>query len=254
MRRCLVALAVLAVLASCSAEPGPLAIASRASSDTIGLGTVSWRVETPASAPPKRLRMASAYQGAGTVLLFGGDDVAPLGDTWLWDGVTWRQPKAAAAPDPRTGHAMAFDAARGKVILFGGVDGTGAVRSDTWAWDGAAWSLLSPTTSPAPRQRHAMAYDARRGKIVLFGGCTDCAAQTLAETWEWDGTLWTLRTNQSPGGDVMAYDSARSVTVLFAGTRAGGATSASLWTTWAMCCASRGIWRERWSRIGSRWG
>ena len=34
-------------------------------------------------------------------------------------------------------HAMAYDVARGQVVLFGGWDGS--CRNDTWVWDGTNW-------------------------------------------------------------------------------------------------------------------
>ena len=42
-----------------------------------------------------------------------------------------------SAPPPRCGHAMAYDVARGRVVLFGGNDG--ARRNDTW---GVEWQHL----------------------------------------------------------------------------------------------------------------
>ena len=37
---------------------------------------------------------------------------------------------------------MAYDAARGKVVLFGGYDGQTNL-ADTWEWDGQAWTCLA---------------------------------------------------------------------------------------------------------------
>src|SRR6185369_4207126 len=42
------------------------------------------------------------------------------------------------APAPRTGHATAYDAAHGTVVLFGG-RGAPGLLSDTWNWDGTVW-------------------------------------------------------------------------------------------------------------------
>ena len=36
-------------------------------------------------------------------------------------------------------HALAFDAARGRTVLFGGGNGAGATFDDTWEWDGSTW-------------------------------------------------------------------------------------------------------------------
>lgn len=58
-----------------------------------------------------------------------------LGGTWTWNGFTWTKRHPATSPDARGGASMAYDAATGTVVLFGGVlsDGTG-VYDDTWTW------------------------------------------------------------------------------------------------------------------------
>lgn len=66
--------------------------------------------------------------------------------------------------EARSSHAMAYDSARGRVVLFGGQG-----SSDTWEWDGNDWTLRSPNNSPPARSRHAMAYDSARQHVVLFG-------------------------------------------------------------------------------------
>jgi len=61
----------------------------------------------------------------------------------------------------RAGHAMAYDAARGQVVLFGGWNG--GPLSDTWVWDGSNWVPKFSASRPPARFAHAMAYDAARG-------------------------------------------------------------------------------------------
>lgn len=58
--------------------------------------------------------------------------------TWDWDGHHWTA-RQDIGPGPRVAHAMTYDAARHRVVLFGGVttpwDAAGTVpsaRSDTW--------------------------------------------------------------------------------------------------------------------------
>jgi hypothetical protein len=94
----------------------------------------------------------------------------------------------------RNGHAMTYDGARRKVLLFGGADAT-QVCSDTWEWDGRCWNRLS-TTGPGPRTFAALAYDSVRKRVVLFGGNRTLFGKTeednelLGDTWEWDGQKW----------------------------------------------------------------
>jgi hypothetical protein len=148
----------------------------------------------------------------------------------------------AGGPGARAGHAMAFDARRGRAVLFGGERGA-TLLGDTWEWDGSQWtracgSAPCATTAPPARFAAAMAYDSQRGVSVLFGGQSQTGA--LADTWEWDGTSWrnACASGCSPApaavsGHAMAYDPAHG-SVLFGGTSCaeGGvcALSNATWT------------------------
>ena len=139
----------------------------------------------------------------------------------------WEE-NSGESPSGRFGHALAYDSARGRVVLFGGRDSSFNRLSDTWEWDGNAWTDVTPSganTSPSGRFGHALAYDSARGRVVLFGG-EDSSFNRLSDTWEWDGTAWTDVTpsgaNPSPlarAGHALAYDSARGRVVLFGGSR-----------------------------------
>jgi hypothetical protein len=77
------------------------------------------------------------------VVLFGGIQITPairfLNDTWIWDGSRWTE-AAVDGPPERGHHAMAYDVARDRVMVFGGTNGPGPqLLSDTWEWDGAQW-------------------------------------------------------------------------------------------------------------------
>ena len=110
-------------------------------------------------------------------------------------------------------HAMVYDEARQRVVLFG-------ERNDTWEWDGETWTQRTPATSPPARYAHALAYDAARQRVVLFGEY-DNNNYLNDTTWEWDGETWTQRTPPtSPPvrwGHALAYDAARQRVVLFGG-------------------------------------
>jgi hypothetical protein len=177
--------------------------------------------------PSARASPAMAYDSArGRVVLFGGDEGSTgtlKQDVWEWDGTSWadRTP-AGTKPSARDDHAMAYDSARGRVVLFGGDDG--ASRQDLWEWDGSAWLNKTPAgTKPNIRKEHAMAYDSARGRLVLFGGIE---SPPTPGVWEWDGSSWIVKTSGDarPSGrynHAMAYDSARSRVVLVGG-HAGG--------------------------------
>ncbi|MDQ3991470.1 MAG: kelch repeat-containing protein, partial [Actinomycetota bacterium] len=142
-------------------------------------------------------------------------------------GYTWL---SETSPPPRVWHAMAYDAARGQVVVFGGAPIQGGPGlGDTWVFEGDDWSLASPKVSPPPRWGHAMAYDSQRQRIVVFGGCCTSEGRPFGDTWEWDGSTWTLRppiVDGQPGASpparglhAMAYDSANRRIVVFGGSR-----------------------------------
>jgi uncharacterized protein (TIGR03437 family) len=139
---------------------------------------------------------------------------------------SWYQYYPPNTPTQRSAHAMAFDSARGQVVLFGGQDLGGAYLSDTWVWDGTNWTQKFPKTVPPGRISHAMAYDSAHSQVVMFGGFDGNADETnFGDTWVWDGTNWTQQLPQTspPGRDsfAMAYDSAHSQVVLFGGFGSG---------------------------------
>jgi cysteine-rich repeat protein len=172
---------------------------------------------------------AMAYDAArGRIVLFGGKNFVdePNNETWEYDGVAWTLvTPTGASPSARSDHAMAYDAARKRVVLFGGVTG-GTTRGDTWAWDGKTWTEVTPKSSPAPRHSHGMTYDAARRCIVLFGGSLVANAENAGvdDTWEWDGAAWTkiaLADGSRPPPryvPAMAYDAARNRVVLYGGS------------------------------------
>src|SRR5258708_2122705 len=72
-----------------------------------------------------RLRWAPnpSYQGAMVydtarqqIVLFGGYRAGTLNETYLWNGTNWTQASPFTLPGSRYAHAMAYDAARQKVI------------------------------------------------------------------------------------------------------------------------------------------
>ena len=153
-----------------------------------------WRRREVAG-PPGRWGHALAYDARrDRVVLFGGSrQDGLLGDTWEWDGMRWRRlaPGGSDRPEPRVGARMAWDAARGVTVLFGG-RGAGGALADTWSWDGLRWRRIAEAGPVPPRRSfHAMDYDPKRGRIVLFGGTPP--GPGLSVVWEWTGRAWVRR-------------------------------------------------------------
>ncbi len=207
-----------------------------------------WTMPTGGPKPSPRQGHAMAWVASRqAVLLCGGTylDSSWSSDTWEWDGVSWAQLNAGS-PGERAYHAIAYDGARDRVVLFGGT-AFGIDSGETWELDpaGPTWAKRAPAQSPPARAKHAMVYDEARHVTVLFGGETLGGATRFADTWEWDGTTWT-DTTRTPGPEArseaaMAYDTGRSKAVLFGGFGAAGPI-ADVWelagSTWALVDAA----------------
>jgi hypothetical protein len=109
---------------------------------------------------------------------------------------------------------MTYDAARDRVVLFGGSQGGGTTDA-TWEWDGLRWTRMPPSsTGPSARTGARMAYDASRKAAILYGG------DGRDDTWSWDGRAWSRVDGRGPGlraHHAMAYDPVRSRIVVFGG-------------------------------------
>ena len=111
----------------------------------MGVTRINAQVNWVPSAPSPRCCMGMAFvstaQSAYT-LLFGGVQgyYSTLGDTWKWEEGGWFQIFPPNSPPAREGLGMAYDAATGTVVLFGGSSGLfggGCCDpNDTWIWDG----------------------------------------------------------------------------------------------------------------------
>ena len=126
----------------------------------------------------------------GQLVLFGGRDLNGnfLSDTWLWNGSTWTRASLSINPPARLQATMAYDAALGQLVLFGGYEPSlGSSGSDTWLWNGTTWTQANPGTSPPARIEAAMAYDATIGQMVLFGGSGNLGL--LTDTWSYESPI-----------------------------------------------------------------
>lgn len=196
--------------------------------DTWEYDGVDWRQRTTATAPSPRSGVVMAYDTVRQVVLaYGGAWGLDL--FWQWDGTNWTPLPPPGGMLIHQRHCGAFDAARGRFVVFGGdvvTQSTPYFRptGETWEWDGATWVQAQPTTYPAfPWFPGSMAYDAARQRCLL--------RSNGYQNWEWDGTDWS--STQMPGPttvdrSVLVYDSARARTVVFGG-RLNWQTQAETW-------------------------
>lgn len=124
--------------------------------------------------------------------------------------------------DNATGCAMAADDA-GIVLLYGGLQGYGFSQAvGTWQYSAGTWTQIAASGPQVGLQDHGMVFDSGRGVWVLYGGSYGAFVFTTSdETWEFDGTAWTMRSPlATPGGLTghgMCFDRARNVTVAYLG-------------------------------------
>jgi MYXO-CTERM domain-containing protein len=200
--------------------------------------TGTWTARAASPRPVGRVAATLVHdRGNRRTLLFGGwqpggtDAEVPrlassLDDLWSWDGAasTWTERTPDAGPRARDGHAMAYDATSGKVVLFGGHDGpTGEGFRDTWEWDGR-WVRRRPAVAPPARRRHAMAWDPARGAVMLFAGAkVTTFSDLLDDVWEWNSAAGSWVEHHPPArplprwGHAMATDPVRRRVMVFGG-------------------------------------
>jgi hypothetical protein len=199
-----------------------------------------------ASFPSARTETRMVYDARTThMILFGGASAVDSGtklaydisETWEWTGARWVERYPASSPSARSNHAMVYDRARDRVVLFAGKSGTITVGTtptfagiplpnelnDTWIYQNDTWTQLATPSSPSKRQLPGMTYDSIRDRIVLFGGTqttsTDgrtSTANSLTDTWEFDGTTWTQRASTGPqvAKPILQYDAARNQVIM----------------------------------------
>lgn len=97
------------------------------------------------------------------------------------------------APAGRFGHAVAYDDAADRLLVFGGY--TGAFTQDTWQLSLAgtpAWSPLSPSLKPSARFYARGAFDPVSDRFLMTGGY-DGTRTLLGGVWalQPDGSTWT---------------------------------------------------------------
>jgi hypothetical protein len=180
----------------------------------------AWAERSPNDKPPPGFggRMASATPARNVVLL--RDAVI---DTWTWDGTAhnWTQHGSPSSP-LSSAVAMAANPSSGEVVLYG-VGGLWIWNSATMTW--AEAEAEEPAPLPLGLRGPLMAHDPATGHFVLFGfrevNPFGNVLLWMAETWTWDGHVWTKRVPpSSPGGReeaVIASDHGSGNVVLFGG-------------------------------------
>ncbi len=152
--------------------------------------TQTWKQITPATAmPPCVNHAAIAFQrSSGKIFLTGGVCVtekvnSPVTEeAWVWDGTDWTKLDTKTPITRVTGHAMAYDAQRDAIVVFGGTEAYGSPHSYTYTFDPALadethagdWVSHDPNViTPGPRSLAVFRADPTNKLIYLLNGLTD---------------------------------------------------------------------------------
>jgi len=177
-------------------------IATRRAFIVLALTTILPLLIAQESSPGARSGARMVYDSAHKqLLMFGGTSAGeyPSG-LWCWDGTAWRNlvPSGAEEPLGRDEPSLEYDAARRRVVMFGGrreVRGKPVdLLGDVWEWDGKNWQR-NPNAS-LPVLHAATVYDRVRRSVIMFGGIED--AGISRKLWQWNGLAWRLLDSAGP--------------------------------------------------------
>ncbi len=193
-----------AYLLGCGDGKGkPAATATRlAGSATPTSGTLSWRrvnaIGSGANSdefPAPRRDHSAVWDGSHLYVFGGRSGDRTLGDLWAFG--TWAQEsqwnnklQANEGPPARFGHNAVWDAQRGRMIIFGGQNGS-TFYNDVWDFEPATGRWTSNIRSgiqaaPQPRYGAGAAYD-EAGHLVITHGFT--TEGRFDDTWQRDLAL-----------------------------------------------------------------
>lgn len=168
-----------------------------------------WNELSFGTSPDARAQPASTIDNsAGVMYLVCGWGASRFNDVWELDltsgSESWSQiiaNDASPSPERRSDPAVIHDSENGRLILFGGDDGTNK-HNDVWEVDlsSPAWNELTPSgTAPAIRTLHSGDYDSVNGRMIVFGGEND-STLGLDDYFELDLTsgseAWTEHTEE----------------------------------------------------------
>jgi hypothetical protein len=148
-------------------------------------GTDWTQIVTP-DAPAPREEMGMVYDaGLSRVVLYGGCDESTqtiYGDTWWYNGSNWVDVSPPNSPTPRFRGGMVFDSTRGRVVYYGGFDGT-SLLAETLEYSGGDWTTTA-TTGPSNATEVYAAYNPVTQKTVVYGGFGGSFSN---QTWQYTG-------------------------------------------------------------------
>ena len=153
------------------------------------------------TAQPGEVKTAAALTGSNRETGKGGDLIGsppcevegPICHAVSYS--SWSLVNPNARPAIRAAAMMAYDAADGYTVMFGGYEGyllpqNDYAFNDSWEYRAGQWIELSPPLSPSNRSSGAMATDPSTGCPILFGG-VGAGSPSTNDTWTFCHDYWT---------------------------------------------------------------
>jgi hypothetical protein len=211
--------------------------------DTWTYANRRWRQWKPGTGPQPEPRFGHVLafdEESGMTVLFGGAAGVDrsLGDTWLFDGSSWRRVRGPA-PAARRYAAFGFDPfLRGCVLNGGSDDEAGKLGfGDTWLFCGGSWTQLAKDFDTVLHDDHALAYHRTAKRLIMFGGLGGSHGVRVREASGWrsvEATALPPRHQCSP----LAWNNELDGLVLHGGEAHHGGRQ--LDTTWVLRVAAGG--------------
>jgi len=175
------------------AKAAELAAAAEKFAGEVGAAGLAGSEKTVGEVAVKRLTAAAAAVKAAGPSLSGAITPEKIAAVRSAREI-FEQAVDALWPEPpgRARSQIAFDAANGKIVLFGG-DGLDRALSDTWVYDckTRSWEQRFPAKCPSPRAGHITGWLPGAKKIVVAGGYS--RTPLAQEIWTYDtaANAWT---------------------------------------------------------------
>jgi hypothetical protein len=139
--------------------------------------------------PRPRCGHALAFdESLGKTVLFGGvgSHQKSLGDTWLFDGGSWRR-VSAPGPPARRYAALAYDPVLKGCLLHGGsIDDAGRRGfGDAWLFRDESWERLPECWETDVRDDHGLAFHHAAGRMIMLDGNTGARGVLASSSRGW---------------------------------------------------------------------
>jgi N-acetylneuraminic acid mutarotase len=134
----------------------------------------AWTPTSQVNAPTPRQGATAVWTGDRMIVWGGRSGSTYRGDGASYDPVTktWSTVATSGAPTIRAKHTAVWASDIGKMIVWGGFDGTNQL-SDGGSYDPTT-NTWTPVPSPgAPRQDHTAAWDSQGKRMIIYGGFGD---------------------------------------------------------------------------------